>query len=248
MRATRRPAPRQLLSVVAVIAVVVVLIPPLSDRAQRYDWAGALQFAILLIAAPGLFVAGAPWGALGLARAAEALSAGRRRHPERRRALAVVVLTLAVAAAWRTPGAVDWLRPGGWRVAVETVALSVCGVALWLECVGSPPLAPRSTRPVRIALMAVSMWTIWVLAYLVAMSHNAWYPAYRHVAGHGLSLAADQQLAAGVLWATAACSFIPLLFWNLFQWLRSEEDPDEELHRLLREERRRGAPAPNPPA
>ena len=60
---------------------------------------------------------------------------------------------------------------------------------------------------------------------------------------HQLSLAMDQQLTAGVMWGVAGV-FIPLI-WNLLQWLSSEEDPDEELHRLVREERRRALP-PHP--
>ena len=59
------------------------------------------------------------------------------------------------------------------------------------------------------------------------------------MAGSGLSLAADQQVTTGVLWAIAACAFIPVIFWNLVVWLRSEEDPDQELHRLAKQERRR---------
>ncbi len=83
-----------------------------------------------------------------------------------------------------------------------------------------------------------------MLAYLVAMSNGDWYRAYHHAAGSGLSLAMDQQIAAGVMWGMAGACFIPLIFWNLLQWLRSEEDPDEELHRLVREERRRGSATP----
>jgi hypothetical protein len=74
------------------------------------------------------------------------------------------------------------------------------------------------------------MWTIWVPAYLVAMSNSNWYRAYDHTAGTGLRPAIDQQIAAGVLWGIAGACFIPLIFWNLMQWLRSVEDPDEELH------------------
>ncbi len=83
------------------------------------------------------------------------------------------------------------------------------------------------------------MWAIWVLAYALGMSHSDWYPAYQHVAGHGLSLIADQEIAAGVTWGVTGCCFIPLIIWNLLEWLRSDEDPDEEMHRLLSEERRR---------
>ena len=59
---------------------------------------------------------------------------------------------------------------------------------------------------------------------------------------HGLSLVADQQITAGVMWAVASACFVPVIFFNLFQWLHGEEDPDEALQRLVREERRRGAP------
>jgi cytochrome c oxidase assembly factor CtaG len=223
------------------VFVAVALVPPISASAHRYDWAEALQFAILALVAPGLLVAGAPWPQLGLTRAATALAEARRRHPERLRSAAVVGLALACAAAWRTPAAVNRLHAGGWPLALEVVSLTIAGTALWLECVTSPPLIPRSTRPLRIAIAAVSMWTIWILAYMVAMSPNEWYRAYHHVAG-GLSQAADQQITAGVMWAVAAGSFIPLIFWNLVQWLRSEEDPDQELYRLVREDRRRAAP------
>jgi cytochrome c oxidase assembly factor CtaG len=223
----------------------LVLVPPAAGAARRYDWAEALQFVVLALVGPGLFVAGAPWERIGLGRRALALARDRRRHPERLRSFALVGAALACMVAWRLPAAVNRLYSGGWPLAVEAGSLFAAGVVLWLECVSSPPLVPRSTRPVRIALCALSMWTIWVLAYLVAMSKGDWYQAYHHRAGAGLSLAMDQQLSAGVMWVVAAACFVPLIFWNLLQWLHSEEDPDEELHRLVREERRRAIP-PHP--
>ena len=42
------------------------------------------------------------------------------------------------------------------------------------------------------------------------------------------------------MWFISGCAFVPVVFWNLIRWLQSEEDPDEELHRLLRQERIRG--------
>ena len=237
--------PRQMLAVLAAALMAVMLLPPVATSARRLDWAQALQFAVLALVVPALLVAGAPWKYLGLSRAATALAEARRRHPERLRSAAIVGLALGCTVAWRTPAAVNRLHSGGWPVALEVVSLTVAGIALWLECVTSPPLVPRSTRPVRIAIAAVSMWTVWFLAYLVAMSPNDWYRAYHHVTGQSLGLIADQQIAAGVLWGAAGASFIPLIFWNLLQWLRSEEDPDEELHRLVREDHRRAAP-PHP--
>jgi cytochrome c oxidase assembly factor CtaG len=90
------------------------------------------------------------------------------------------------------------------------------------------------------------MWTIWVLAYLLAMSGAGWYRSYLHVPGHGISLAIDQQAASGLMWAMATACFVPLIFWHLAQWLHAEEDADHELHRVVREERRRASPPARP--
>jgi cytochrome c oxidase assembly factor CtaG len=220
----------------------VVVVPPLAASAHRYDWAEALQFMVLALVAPGLLVAGAPWDLLGLGGVAEKLAAARRCHYERARTVAVAVPALACMVAWRTPAAVNALKTGGWLLALESVSLGIAGAALWLECITSGALVPRGPRPQRIAVAAVSMWTIWVLAYLLAMSGAGWYRTYLHVPGHGLSLAIDQQAASGVMWAIATACFVPLIFWQLAQWLHAEEDADHELHRLVSEERRRAVP------
>jgi cytochrome c oxidase assembly factor CtaG len=232
---------RRALSVAAAVLLLAAIAPPFNGWLRRYEWTEALQFAVLAIAVPALLTIGAPWSALGLGSFASRLADARRRHPENSRTVAFVIVELFAFVAWRTPAAVNWIATGGWRVLVEAIVVVPAGVCFWLECVESPPLVPRSTRPVRIAAAAFGMWTIWVLAYLVGLSHADWYRSFSHVAGSGISLAADQQVTTGVLWFVAACAFIPVIFWNLMAWLRSEEDPDQELHRLAKETRRREA-------
>ncbi len=122
---------------------------------------------------------------------------------------------------------------------VEALTLVGAGAGLWLELIGSPPFAPRLARPKRIALAAVAMWTIWVTAYLVGLAHAPVYRAYAHVPGGALSVWADQAITTGVLWLTALCAFLPVIFSNLVLWLRSDEDADEALYRLVRDDRRR---------
>jgi cytochrome c oxidase assembly factor CtaG len=156
------------------------------------------------------------------------------------RSAGFAALYLAGAVLWRIPPSVNALERHPWLVAVEAVTLVPVGMGLWLELVESPPLTPRLSRPHRVALAAVSMWAVWVLAYLVGLSHASWYHAYVHHAGSGFSLSADQQLTTGLMWFISGCAFIPVVFWNLIRWLQSEEDPDEELHRLIRQERIRG--------
>ncbi len=254
---------------VAGLLLVLWLAPPTTSWVRRYEFVEALQFAFFAVVIPALVVIGSPWVLLGLASPrpqrldddghpvppAEAagpidrLAQGRRRHPETLRTACFAGLYLAGAIVWRTPLAVDGLRRHPWLVAAEAVTLIVVGVGLWLELVESPPLAPRLPRPGRVALAALSMWTVWILAYLVGLSHSSWYPAYPHRAGAGFSLSADQQLATGMLWFVSACAFIPVVYWNLIRWLQSEEDPDEELHHLMRQERiRRRTLDPDHPA
>ena len=263
---------RDVLLVVALVLLALCLVPPLATEARRYEFAEAIQFSILGVVIPALVAVGAPWRRLGLASDSasepgvempapsadtrgtvapadlgpvDRLARGRRRHPEVLRSACLFALYLAGAILWRIPASVNALIRHPWLLGVEAVTLVAVGTGLWLELVESPPLVPRLSRPHRVALAAVSMWAVWVLAYLVGLSHASWYHAFTHHAGTGLSLSADQQLSTGVMWFISGCAFIPVVFWNLVQWLQSEEDPDEELHHLLRIERLRGRTGPD---
>jgi cytochrome c oxidase assembly factor CtaG len=243
---------RPVLCGTAVVAFLAVFVPPVWSDARRYEFVEAIRFSIFAVAVPALVVLGAPWRLLGLAArptsGADAARPGpldrvaeaRRRHPEMGRAVVAVVVDMVVVVGWRTRPAVDAVSAHGALVALEAVTLVLAGVGLWTECVESPPLAPRVDRPKRIAFAAVAMWTIWVSAYVVGLSHTSVYPAFHHAAGRGLSRSADQELTTGVLWFCAICAFVPVIFWNLVAWLRTDEDPDLALHRIVREERRRG--------
>jgi cytochrome c oxidase assembly factor CtaG len=234
----------------AVVIAVLVLVPPLGTLARRSEYAATLQFALLAIAVPALVALGAPWRILGLAgreapgappRMVDKLADHRRRHRELPWSLVYIVCDLGLAIAWHTPGAVSAVAAHDWLAIVEGAVLLVFGLGLWLELVPSTPLIPRSGHLRRAVLGAFSMWAFWVLAYVTGLSNRGFYHNFSHVAG-GLSAAADQQIAAAVLWAVAAAAFVPVIFWNALAWLQSEEDPDTELQSLARAERRRGNP------
>jgi len=261
-------AGRLVLLALAALLLLVSLVPPVATWARRYESVEALQFSLLAVVVPALVALGAPWRLLGLAarrpvqldedgapmedgdrlRPVDRLAEGRRHHPEALRSVLFAVVFLAAAVVWRIPAAVDALARHPWLAPVEAVTLVATGVGLWLELVESPPLVPRLSRPNRVALAAVSMWTIWVMAYLVAMSHVSWYRAYVHHAGSGLSLAADQQLGMGLIVVISGCAFVPVVFGNLIRWLQAQEDPDEEMQRVLRTERIRGRTIDGGPA
>jgi len=241
------------LAALGALLLVVALVPPLASEARRVEALEALQFALLAIGVPALLALGAPWRLLGLAarptgvtdaegnfflerpRIADRVAAGRHRHPRLARSVGWVALDMAAVVAWRVPGSVDALARHGLLALAEAVTVVGAGIGLWLELVASPPFAPRLARPKRMAVAAVAMWTIWVTAYLVGLSHAPVYRAYAHVAGRDLSVSADQAITTAVLWFMSLCAFIPVIFSNLVIWLRSDDDPDDALYRLVRE-------------
>ncbi len=259
------PADRRWIALAGVLLLVLAISPPLSGLAQGYLFAEALRFSLLAVGVPALLTMGSPWALVKLAdrprrggigpaadddvaataagRPFDHLAAGRRRHPEFVRAMGYLAVDVAVMVAWRTPDAVNALHRHRWLLAAEALTLVAAGIGLWLELVESPPLTPRVERPWRAVLAAFAMWSIWVVAYLVGLSYSDWYRSFSHHAG-GLSAVADQQFSTVVLWTVAALFFVPVVFWNLMIWLRSPDDPDVELRRLVRDDQRLGPPAP----
>lgn len=233
----------------AALVAVVALVPPLGTAARRTEYAAALQFSLLAIALPALVTLGAPWSLLGLSgpahrdgrlRLLDRLADRRLRHRELPWSIGFIVVDLVVAAIWHAPRVVATVSSHWWLALVEAVTLLVSGVGLWLELISSPPLAPRSGHLRRAVLAALSMWVFWILAYLVGLSNHGFYPSFHHVAG-GLSAAADEEIAAVILWFIATVAFAPVIFWNALTWLQSDEDPDTEFLQVARAERRRGS-------
>jgi len=250
---------RDVLSLLGFGLWLVVLVPPIFSWARDYEFVQAVQFCIFAVAVPCLVVVGDPWRRLSstpsapvsydvegaslpvpatrlVDRLAQSVNA-RRGHA---RVVALLIVFIVQAIAWRSTPVVDALVRHPWLSIVESLCLVGSGVPLWLELVESPPFRPRATRPYRIGVAALAMWTIWVIAYLMAMSQDPWYRTFHQVSRPLLSLAADQQLTTGLMWFIAAAAFMPIVFSNLNQWLKSEDDPDEELYQLVRKDRTRG--------
>ena len=250
---------RNYLAALGLFLLVLCYVPPIATWARHYEYVQAMQFLAFSVLIPALVVVGAPWRWLHLASPqspqidedGHILTVKSPRFIDRHvlarvhqvsnvRAIWMMAAFVALTIFWRSAPVVDFTVRHGWVIVAESLSTLAVGIALWSDLVESPPLTPGTTRPYRIGMSAVAMWTIWVLAYLDAMSHNSWYTAFHHVAGHGLSQAADQQFTAAAMWFLSAAAFLPLVFWNLVHWLQSEENPTDELNRMIRRERTLG--------
>lgn len=227
---------RRWLAPAGVVIAVAVLAPPVGTAATRYVFVQAVQFALLAVVVPALIVLGAPWRFV-LSRPADAggpdladrWAAGRSHRRGRGLAWAVLASYVLIALGWRLPVAVNALVRHPALTLAEALTLIAAGCALWLELVESPPLLPRISRPLRAAFAALPMWAMWASAYIMGFSGSGWFSALSHDAGRGLSTVADQEIAAGLLWAIPAVSFIPVVYVALIGWLRDSADPEEEL-------------------
>lgn len=231
----------------AAVALLLVCLPPILTDAHRYEFVETVQFDLAGFALPALIVLGWP---LRLVRGetgdrlrlwALRLNEGRRRHPSSWRSLGFAAIDVALLVLWRTPPLMDALERHRWLLVPEVLSLVVAGVPLWVELVRCSPLEPRVPHPWRGVVAALTMWSVWVMAYSIGFSDVSWYVAYHHVAG-GLGTSADQELSTGALFFGAAAAFVPVVFVDLLAWLRNGDDPDAELRSIVRKERWWGRP------
>lgn len=212
---------RPWLAVAAVVLGTGLLVPPAAGYARQYAWLQAVQFVVFAVAAPALLV-------LGMPRRSRPRAAPRA-WPAARRAIARLAVFIVLVIAWRLPGALDTLAANPALALAEMATLVTAGAGVWLELTGCPAGIPPLTRPARAALAALSMWAIWIMAYIAGMSRSSWPGGSGHAAARGLSIAADQQIGAAILWAVPAVCFTPVIYGLLITWLGERDDPDREL-------------------
>jgi cytochrome c oxidase assembly factor CtaG len=244
---------RPWLTVAGAVATLVMLLPPVGTYAREYAFAQALQFAIFAVAAPALLVIGAP-ARISAASAWPGSIArrvlgrpGHRGQPSETTVIRLAALRLAAFMAlvivWRLPGTTRALAANPALALLEMVTLEAAGIALWVELAGpASDDGSRTSRPLRVAIAALSMWTIWIIAYITGMSST-------RASGSRLGTVTDQQIGVAIMWAVPAVCFVPLIYALMISWLGERDDPDRE----LREADGHGSPltglagAPRPP-
>ena len=218
---------RPVLAPLAIVVAVAVAVPPVATDARHNAAVQALQFAIFAAVVPALLVLGWPARFTTTARARPVGS----QHGDRATLRAAVSLLpcLALVVVWRVPAVLAALARDPALVAVELVTLVAAGAALWRELARPSAAREPLPRPLRAAMAAVAMWTIWVIAYVTGMSAGGATPAAPGV----LSTVAERELGVGVLMAVSGLCYVPVVFVMALSWLNDRENPDAEARELI---------------
>jgi hypothetical protein len=211
--------------------------------ARQYAFVQALQFAIFAVLAPALLALGLPLRPPGPRRL-------KVDHPDTALppggvAAWRLVPFMALVIIWRLPAVLDALARYPALSAAELVTLVGAGLGLWLAIAGLTEPEPLP-RPLRAAMAAVAMWTIWIIAYVTGMSALALLARSAGVR-YVFSTAADRQLTTAVLWAIPAICFAPVVYWMLISWLGERDKLDDEQRELTALEPTSLIPARRPP-
>jgi cytochrome c oxidase assembly factor CtaG len=217
---------RPLLAPLAVVMALAVAVPPLESDARRYAAVQALQFVVFAAVVPALLVLG--WSAWVTRAGRPIVFPPQRADRTGVRAAASLLPCLALVIVWRIPAALAALSRDPALTALELVTLVAAGVGLWRELVVSAAREPLP-RPLRAAMAAVAMWTIWVIAYVTGMSAGGATP----LAPGAVSSVAERQVAAGVLWAVSALCYVPVVFVMAISWFSDRENPDAEARQMI---------------
>ena len=219
---------RPWLPTLGVVLAFVAVLPPAATYARQYGFAGALQFAVFAVLTPALLGIGMP-GRAARTRRLAGEDAGMRLPPARVAAWRLLPF-MGLVITWRLPAVLDALARYPALPAAELVTLGGAGLGLWRAIAGRTEPEPLP-RPLRAAMAAAAMWTIWIIAYITGMSAATLTPRTA-AAARALGSAADRQIAAAVLWAVPAICFAPVVYYMLVTWL-GDRDKQEDEHLAL---------------
>ena len=226
----------------AVVLLLAAVLPPAAPYAGRYAFAQALQFAAFAILTPALLAVGMPPRIAVLCDLT-----GRHTYAKMspaRAAASRLVPFIALVITWRLPPLLDALASHPALSVAEPVTLAGTGLGMWLAIAGRT--AEPLPRPLRAAMAAAAMWTIWIIAYVTGMSSLALIPR-NPAATEVISAAADRQLAAATLWAVPAICLAPVVYYMLITWLGEPDKQEDQQPELTGREPASLVPARRPP-
>ncbi|MGA7989532.1 MAG: cytochrome c oxidase assembly protein [Candidatus Dormiibacterota bacterium] len=208
-------------------ALLFALVSPVAFFDITLQWDHMLQHVLLLLVAPPLILMGDPFrtawagylaaqgrpieiGQTGPARLMRVLHSGWRA------AAVVVVLFSANMFFWHIPTVYnDTLRIASVHD-LEHLTFLVLGLLFWDQVISPVQVPGRLSLLGRGIVVLAGMGVSWVLAVIIGYASLPLY-AYPAPTG-GMSLLADQQIAAGVMWVPGGTPFLIALLYLGILW------------------------------
>ncbi len=213
-------------------ALLVALVSPIASFDTTLQWDHMVQHVLLLLVAPPLILLADPFrtawaGYLAAqgrpvsvegtwpARVMRVLHAGPR-------AAAVVVLAFSIdLLTWHLPP----IYNATLRIAsvhdIEHLTFLVVGLFFWDQVISPVKATGRLSLLGRAMVVLAGMFVSWGLAIVIGY---ATHPLYAYPAARGgLSLLADQEIAAGVMWVPGGTPFLVALLYLGIRWFEVDD-------------------------
>ncbi|HEY4915409.1 MAG TPA: cytochrome c oxidase assembly protein [Solirubrobacteraceae bacterium] len=219
------------------VALVVALESPIEHWGYSYFYIHMIQHLILLLAAPSLIVAGAPWQPLligpplRLRRPAfKAIVHERWARPLRAlghvltRPLVAVGAFNVVMVGWQIPGPFNLSETSGTVHSLMNASMLFVGILFWLQIIASPPLRVQMQPAGQAISLVATNFVMFILAMSMTLfTDHSWYSVYDHVRGVGISPFGDQQIGAGLLWVCGDFWAVPAFVLAVRRLIAQEE-------------------------
>jgi putative membrane protein len=213
-------------------ALVLALVSPIAYFDITLQWDHMLQHVLLLLVAPPLILLGDPfrtaWAGYLAAQGRPVAIAGSRParlagvlHSGGKAATVVVVLFSVNLLFWHIPFVYNTTL----RIAsihdLEHLTFLVLGLLFWDQVITVFGMTSRLSLMGRAWVVLAGMGISWLLAIAIGYATHPLY-AYPTPTG-GLSLLADQEIAAGVMWVPGSVPFLIALLYLGIRWFEVED-------------------------
>jgi cytochrome c oxidase assembly factor CtaG len=212
--------------------LLLALVSPLASFDTTLQWDHMVQHVLLLLVAPPLILLADPFrtawagylAAQGRPIKVEGTWPARVMHGVHSgsRAASVVVLAFSIdLLVWHVPAIYDATL----RIAsvhdLEHLTFLVVGLLFWDQVISPIQATGRLTLLGRAVVVLIGMFVSWGLAIVIGYATHPLY-AYPTPTG-GLSLLADQEIAAGVMWVPGGTPFLIALLYLGIRWFEVDD-------------------------
>src|SRR5579864_4149664 len=213
-------------------ALLLALVSPISFFDISLQWDHMVQHVLLLLVAPPLILLADPFrtawagylAAQGRPTAIEGTwpaRATRMLHSGARAATIVVIAFSADLLVWHLPT----IYNATLRIApvhdLEHLTFLAVGLLFWDQVISPLQVAGRLSLMGRATVVLAGLFVSWGLAIFIGYASHPLY-AYPTPTG-GVSLLADQEIAAGVMWIPGGTPFLIALLYLGIRWFELDD-------------------------